>query len=104
MKQIAIVTGCAGFIGLTLTRKLLEKGWNVYGIDKITYVADTEELTNLRFDFEDSFEFLNADICDVERLPESDVIFNLAAESDVDNSILNIDSFLKSTLMASKTY
>ena len=44
MKQIAVVTGCAGFIGITLTRKLLESGWNVYGVDKLTYVANTDEL------------------------------------------------------------
>lgn len=98
MKQIAVVTGCSGFIGLTLTRSLLELGWNVYGIDKLTYVADQEELTSIILDYPESFKFENSDICDVQRLPECDVVFNLAAESDVDNSILNIDSFIKSNI------
>lgn len=98
MKQIAVVTGCAGFIGLTLTKKLLDSGWNVYGIDKLTYVADTEELDTICLEYPESFKFINKDICEVERLPECDVIFNLAAESDVDNSILNIDSFIRSNI------
>lgn len=98
MKQIAVVTGCAGFIGITLTRKLLESGWNVYGVDKLTYVANTDELLSLEIDFRESFNFVDSDICELDRLPECDVVFNLAAESDVDNSILNIDSFIKSNI------
>ena len=43
-KHIAVVTGCAGFIGTTLTKLLLEKGWLVYGIDKFTYVANETEM------------------------------------------------------------
>ena len=39
-KQIAVVTGFAGFIGKTFTEKLLSKGWKVYGIDKFTYVCE----------------------------------------------------------------
>ena len=98
MKKIAVVTGCAGFIGITLTRSLLDLGWNVYGIDKLTYVAVTEELDYLSYYYPESFKFIEADICEIDRLPECDVIFNLAAESDVDNSILNIDSFIRSNI------
>lgn len=103
MKQIAVVTGCSGFIGLTLTRSLLELGWNVYGIDKLTYVADTDELKYLINEYTESFKFKESDICDLDRLPECDVIFNLAAESDVDNSILSIDSFIRSNIDGVKT-
>ena len=39
-KRIAVVTGCAGFIGTTFTRLLLEKGWLVYGIEKFTYASN----------------------------------------------------------------
>ena len=98
-KKVAIVTGCAGFIGLTFTRKLLEKGWKVYGIDKFTYVADREELKNLTLQFSENFEFNEQDIVDLDWIPECDVIFNLAAESDVDvgnlNSLILLGQMLK---------
>ena len=40
MIKIAVVTGCASFLGTVFTTKLLENGWYVYGIDKLTYVAN----------------------------------------------------------------
>ena len=101
-KQIAVVTGCAGFIGITFTRLLLEKGWLVYGIDKFTYVANFEEVQWLADTYPDTFTYAVEDIKDIDRLPECDVIFNLAAESDVDNSILNIDSFIDSNISGVK--
>jgi len=101
-KQIAVVTGCAGFIGITFTRLLLEKGWLVYGIDKFTYVANFEEVQRLADIYPDTFTYAVEDIKDIDRLPECDVIFNLAAESDVDNSILNIDSFIDSNISGVK--
>lgn len=41
----AIVTGAAGFIGSTLTQRLLEEGYFVTGIDSITdyYSADIKK-------------------------------------------------------------
>ena len=100
-KQIAVVTGCAGFIGITFTKLLLSKGWLVYGIDKLTYVANTDELTDLTLE-NPNFKFVEQDIKDIERLPECDVVFNLAAESDVDNSIMNVDKFIDSNISGVK--
>ena len=93
-----LVTGCAGFIGTTFTRLLLEKGWLVYGIDKFTYVANFEEVQWLADTYPDTFTYTVEDIKDIDRLPECDVVFNLAAESDVDNSIMNIDNFIDSNI------
>ncbi len=31
----ALITGCAGFVGRSLTRRLLEMGWTVHGVDSI---------------------------------------------------------------------
>jgi nucleoside-diphosphate-sugar epimerase len=42
--KVVYVTGCLGFIGSYVTRKCLEKGWYVRGIDKITYAANTDAL------------------------------------------------------------
>ena len=97
-KQIAVVTGCAGFIGITFTKLLLERGWLVYGIDKFTYVANFEELQTLANIYPNTFTYVIEDIKDIDRLPECDVVFNLAAESDVDNSILNMDNFIDSNM------
>jgi len=72
-KQIAVVTGCAGFIGITFTKLLLSKGWLVYGIDKLTYVANTDELTDLKLEYS-NFKFVEQDIKDIKRLPECDVV------------------------------
>ena len=101
-KQIAVVTGCAGFIGITFTKLLLERGWLVYGIDKFTYVANFEELQTLANIYPNTFTYVIEDIKDIDRLPECDVVFNLAAESDVDNSILNMDNFIDSNISGVK--
>lgn len=96
-KNIAVVTGWAGFIGLTFTKKLIQQGWYVYGIDKFTHVANpisyADDLMSTG-----RFTWVNEDICDVKRLPECDVIFNLAAESDVDIGNQNAKQFIKSNI------
>jgi dTDP-glucose 4,6-dehydratase len=96
--KIAVVTGCAGFIGSALTQKLLLEGWYVYGIDKLTYVANVEFIQNLKTVYPKHFKLVIQDICDVAWLPECDVIFNLAAESDVDNSTFDDTSFIQSNI------
>ena len=45
MAKIVYVTGCLGFIGSYITRLCLKKGWYVIGVDKITYAANEEYLT-----------------------------------------------------------
>ena len=101
-KKIAVVTGCAGFIGTTFTRVLLEKGWTVYGIDKLTYVANDIDMSWLIGEYPDNYIVIKDDIKDIDRLPECDVVFNLAAESDVDNSIVNMDKFIDSNISGVK--
>jgi len=96
--QIAVVTGCAGFIGLNLAQKLLSDGWSVYGIDKLTHVSDLTELLNLKSIHGIKFKFVEEDIAKIKWLPECDVIFNLAAESDVDISNSGCKDFIKSNV------
>jgi dTDP-glucose 4,6-dehydratase len=98
MINIAIVTGCAGFIGINLTKSLLEDGWYVYGIDKLTYAANTDELSKLSMLFPNTLKLEYADIVDINWLPEADVIFNLAAESDVDKSNASAHNFVRSNI------
>ena len=39
-KKIAIVTGSAGFIGFHISKRLLDEGWNVIGIDNLNSYYD----------------------------------------------------------------
>jgi len=45
MTKVVYVTGCLGFIGSYITRKCLDKGWYVKGVDKMTYAANKYLLT-----------------------------------------------------------
>jgi dTDP-glucose 4,6-dehydratase len=97
MIKIATVTGCLGFIGQVLTRRLLENGWLVYGIDKVTYAASLTALDE--FVGNKHFHFIKEDIVNITRLPDCDVIFNLAAESDVDTSNKDSKQFVLSNTL-----
>lgn len=96
--NIAIVTGCAGFIGLNFIKRLLADNWYVYGIDKLTYAANVKDLQSLIISYPDTFNFMHEDIATVAWLPEADVIFNFAAESDVDNSNKDSSTFVQSNI------
>ena len=39
-KKIAIVTGSASFIGFHMSKRLLEEGWKVVGIDNLNSFYD----------------------------------------------------------------
>ena len=97
--KIFIVTGCAGFIGSAFTRRLLEHGYYVYGIDKLTHVSNTEYVKSLERLYPRTFKFVQQDIVDLVWLPEADAIFNFAAESDVDNSNSNSKTFVTSNVL-----
>ena len=97
-RKVAVVTGYAGFIGSTFTRKLLEKGYYVFCIDKFTYVSDSLQAQRNNQDFNDRMTWLRQDIREIDSLPECDVIFNLAAESDVDISNQDSSKFIASNI------
>jgi dTDP-glucose 4,6-dehydratase len=95
--KIVYVTGCLGFIGSYVTRKCLQRGWMVYGIDKCTYVANRGLLEE--FDQYENFTFLEKDIKDLDHLYDCDYIINTAAESHVGNSIIDSEHFISSNIM-----
>jgi dTDP-glucose 4,6-dehydratase len=94
--KIVYITGCLGFIGSYITRLCLEKGWYVKGIDKITYAANTNLLSE--FNSYPNFSFSQCDINDLKFLYDCDYIINTAAETHVGNSIANSDDFVKSNI------
>jgi dTDP-glucose 4,6-dehydratase len=96
MKKIVYITGCLGFIGSHVTRLCLKQGWYVRGIDKCTYAANLNLLTE--FHEYDNFEFENEDINDIKFLYECDYVINTAAETHVGNSIADSDAFVHSNI------
>ena len=94
--KVVYITGCLGFIGSHVTRLCLNQGWYVRGIDKCTYAANLNLLTE--FHEYDNFEFENEDINDIKFLYECDYVINTAAETHVGNSISNSDVFVKSNI------
>jgi len=96
MSKIVYVTGCLGFIGIHVTRTMLDRGYHVIGVDKGTYASNEHCLSE--FERHSNFKFIRSDINDLERLHDCDYVINLAAETHVDNSIVSSDDFLKSNV------
>lgn len=104
-----LVTGCAGFIGSNFIHYVLGKypHYKVYGLDLLTYAGN---LTNLNGALENkNFKFIKGDINNrelVEYLFEEfqlNGVIHFAAESHVDNSILNPEIFLKTNVLGTFT-
>ncbi len=98
--KIVYITGCLGFIGSYVTRKCLERGWMVFGIDKCTYAANEDLLEE--FNKFENFRFEGIDIKDLDKLYDCDYVINVAAESHVGNSIINSDAFMNSNIIGTK--
>ena len=96
MTKVVYVTGCLGFIGRYVTRACLDRGWHVLGIDAETYAADVTYLEKLQK--YSNFKYVKKDINDINWLYDCDYIINTAAETHVDNSIVNGSEFIKSNI------
>lgn len=103
-----LVTGGAGFIGSAVVRHLvLEKGYEVLNVDKLTYAGTTTSLESVND--KDGYNFLRADICDSATIGAAlgsfrpHRIMHLAAESHVDRSITGAKDFLETNIMGTFT-
>ncbi len=80
----ALITGCAGFIGSTLTDRLLAAGHSVIGIDNFS-TGQRQFLEGALSN--QSFTLFEIDLLDLETLKNSfigaDVVFHLSANADV---------------------
>ena len=107
MKKM-LITGGAGFIGSNFIHYILSKynDYQVINLDKLTYAAN---LDNLK-DIEDNknYRFIHGDIADqafIFKLFENekfDIVINFAAESHVDNSILNPQIFTITNILGTQ--
>lgn len=94
--KLVYVTGCLGFIGYHVTKRCLDLGWFVIGVDKETYAANLQFLPELKA--YPKFKYIKSDINDIEYILDCDYVINTAAESHVDNSISGSEVFLKSNI------
>lgn len=99
-----LITGGAGFIGSALVRHLvLDKGYEVLNVDKLTYAATLSSLKQV--ETASSYRFLKADICDARAISEAfstfkpDRVMHLAAESHVDRSITGSRAFVETNIL-----
>lgn len=107
MKKM-LITGGAGFIGSNFIHYILSKynDYQVINLDKLTYAAN---LDNLK-DIEDNknYKFIHGDIADKEFIfklfedKKFDIVINFAAESHVDNSILNPQIFTITNILGTQ--
>lgn len=99
-KKIVYITGCLGFMGSYITRKCLEKGWMVRGIDKVSYTSNIKLLEE--FNKFSNFFFEKEDICNLKHIFDCDYFINYAAESHVENSIISSQEFINTNIQGVK--
>ena len=103
-----VVTGGAGFIGSAVCRHfVMEKGYSILNIDKLTYAANLRSLDSISENVR--YSFVKADICDRESLDailsdfSPNAIVHLAAESHVDRSITSSPEFIRTNVVGTHT-
>ena len=99
-----LVTGGAGFIGSNFVKLCLQGAFAkvsaITVVDNLTYAGNLE---NFSAEELGQFRFIKGDICDPHLLetviPTVDSVINFAAESHVDRSILDSNSFMRTNAM-----
>jgi len=100
-----VVTGGAGFIGSNFLHQMAAKHPNYEFIilDKLTYSGNRNNIKAL--EKQDNFKFLQIDICDPKIssiIKEEDIIVHFAAESHVDNSLLDPHLFIRTNVLGTQ--
>lgn len=102
-----LVTGSAGFIGYHLSKRLLEDGYKVIGLDNMNDYYDVrlkQDRLNQLLSF-DGFQFFKVDLADMEKLDSIfsdsivDVVVNLAAQAGVRYSLENPQAYVSANLV-----
>jgi len=98
-----LITGGAGFIGSAVVRLAIGRGYQVVNVDALTYSACLSNLASVAG--HPNYTFENIDIRDkaaIERVFQTfqpDAVMHLAAESHVDRSIDEPESFVETNIV-----
>ena len=105
-----LVTGGAGFIGSNYIHYMFKKYDNeirIINVDALTYAGNLENLKDI--ENRENYTFVKADICDKEAISkifaENDIdrVVHFAAESHVDRSVVDPESFVRTNVMGTTT-
>ncbi|WP_319586134.1 NAD-dependent epimerase [uncultured Desulfobulbus sp.] len=102
-----LLTGAAGFIGYHTTKRLLERGDEVIGIDNLNdyYDVNLKETRLSMLNGRDKFSFHKVDISDTSAITQlfADIkperVINLAAQAGVRYSLINPYAYINSNLV-----
>ncbi|MGE6368788.1 NAD-dependent epimerase [Planococcus kocurii] len=101
-----LITGAAGFIGSTLSKKLLELNHSIIGIDNLNdYYSVTLKESRLELLENKNFKFCKTDLEDNKTIDnifnqeKPDVVVNLAAQAGVRYSIENPRAYIDSNIV-----
>jgi len=102
-----LVTGVAGFIGFFVTRKLLEQGHEVVGLDIVNdyYDVRLKEARLAQLEGSPGYRFVKLDLVDQKGMQELfeaeqfDRVINLAAQAGVRYSLVNPHAYIDSNLV-----
>lgn len=105
--KVYLVTGAAGFIGFHLSRRLLEEGCTIVGLDNLNdyYDVNLKKSRLSTLEKYPKFKFVFANLEDKQSLEKIfqqgkiDIVVNLAAQAGVRYSITNPDVYIQSNIV-----
>lgn len=105
MTEKVAVTGAAGFIGRWVVRELLDRGYEVHGIDDL---SNGSRRNVSEFDDSERFELIVGDVRDSETVEEvitesTEACIHLAAEIDVHESLDDPESHFETNVVGTQT-
>lgn len=106
MAEKILVTGAAGFIGFHVSKRLLDGGSKVVGLDNLNdyYSVELKKSRVRLLEQEQNFQFLFANLADRDRIAKLfederfDRVVNLAAQAGVRYSLENPHQYVESNL------
>jgi len=101
-----LITGCAGFIGYHLCSKMLNEGYNVFGVDNLNSYYDVN-LKKRRLSLlkkNKNFKFKKIDISNFDKLKhifknKFEIVINLAAQAGVRYSLKHPNTYINSNIL-----